>query len=739
MTANLKPTIAIVGAGLAGGLLAEELGKWADVTVFERGRALATKPGRPISDGHPLGLYPSYGYGLGGTTNLWHGGLLAMHPKEYGEHWPDGMPNEIERYHRKMVQRLYGEEWLRSWKALRADNEQSPPFLDVIIKPHPRFRIREARCFSRADLRLGYHVQKVEDAGDKVILYVRGRGSTEPFVFDLAVISAGGVNSPLLLRRSNIGGENVGENITDHPIGFVAKMTRGSDPSRFNRLVYPLPDTEPMLKIYDEKTSLWSAFYLRPTRSTNITNDPYAASFETLGFFDRLGKKISGLLPYPGLHAYVVVFSEQEARGQGSVREDASGGIHVDWVVSDAVVSAIDRSLDKLADWLGGTLHRAGDIRNRLWCGAHHSGGCRIADDPKMGVVDSNLQVHGTKRIFVCDGSVLPSTGATNTGLTIGALAFRLAVQLAPRSPLAPRPAAPRTFPSVLISGVTGHVGRMIEPVLTRRGIPTTTLDVRVNSKAVEVEKASILVHLANARDSWPENVKLQQMTADAVNAAGIMNVIVPMSFATLEVPTQIAGDPEAFNLGFMATMRSDYVIGKLKSEEFWLKWQKESPGRCLQFLYVPAILGPNSAWTQSLARYCFAVKIWVPRIPQFFTVEEEKLIEVIVNLCQAPSLPGVSRHVVVSHCGSLAEEAIAADLGRETVQEFKLPGPIWWLFSLTKRGRRLGAALWLSMRLVDKVLWRGARQAFLPILPDYYALFLRQSHFDRTILAPRI
>ena len=42
-------------------------------------------------------------------------------------------------------------------------------------------------------------------------------------------------------------------------------------------------------------------------------------------------------------------------------------------------------------------------------------------------------------------------------------------------------------------------------------------------------------------------------------------------------------------------------------------------------------------------------------------------------------------------------------------------------------------------MRLVDKVLWRGARQAFLPILPDYYALFWRQSHFDRTILAPRI
>lgn len=748
MTANHRPLIAIVGAGLAGGLLAEELGKWARVTVFERGGSEPTRPDHPIIERHPLGLYPSYGYGLGGTTNIWHGGLLAMRPEEYGGHWPDEVPEDLEQYQSNVVRRLYGEEWLRTWNARGAANEHSPPFLDMMIKPRETFRVRESRCFSRVDLRLGHHVERVEEVGDKILLYVEGSGSGEPLVFDLVVISAGGMNSPIILQRSNIGGQNVGENITDHPMGFVAKVTRGPDHSRFDCL-RRLPDAEPMLKIYDAKSALWSAFYLRPTESADIVSDPYADSFKTLGSFGGLRKYFSALSklgnmefrtqaiehllgrPYLGLHAYILVVSEQEARGQGSVREDVSGAIRVNWVVSDAVISAIDRSLDKLADWLGGELHRVpGDMRNRLWSAAHHSGGCQIANDPKMGVVDSDLRVHGTERIFVCDSSVLPSTGASNTGLTIGALALRLAAHLALRSAQAPRLATPHTLPSVLISGATGHVGKMVEPALTRAGVPTMTLDVRINRQVVEVEKASILVHLANTSGSWRENLKLQQMIADVVNTAGITNVIVPMSFATLEVPTQDAGDPETFNLGFTSTARSNYIVGKLKSEEFWLEWQKELPGRCLQLLYIPTILGPNSAWTQNVARHCPEMTIWVPRIPQFFTLDEGQLGKAILDLCRAPSFPGINRHLAVSHCGSLAE-AIVADRG-ETVREVKVPGPVWLLFSLSKRKRMVGAVLWLNVKLVDWAFRLAAKRAVLPIRPSYCALFSDQSHFNR-------
>jgi choline dehydrogenase-like flavoprotein len=55
---------------------------------------------------------------------------------------------------------------------------------------------------------------------------------------------------------------------------------------------------------------------------------------------------------------------------------------------------------------------------------------CRIATNPADGVVDENLLVHGSRNTFVCDASVLPSTGATNTALTVGALAHRLSEHL---------------------------------------------------------------------------------------------------------------------------------------------------------------------------------------------------------------------------------------------------------------------------------------------------------------------
>lgn len=752
----IKPrvAIAVIGAGLAGALLAEELKKWADVTVFERGHAFPTNPVRPIINGHPLGLYPSYGYGLGGTTNLWHGGLLAMRPEEYGGHWPTEVKNDLKRYQPAVVGRLYGDAWLRIWEMLGSADAGESPVLDVIVKPSEPFRVRRSSCFSHVNLRLCHHIQRVEEVGDKVTVYAESAAGTEPFVFDLAVISAGGMNSPLILRRSNIGGRSVGDNITDHPMGFVAKVSRGVDHTGFERF-HNLPETENMLKIYDAESALWSAFYLRPTANADITSDPYADSFKTLGSFGRVRKYSATMMkrasskfrrqatsdplrrPQLGAHAYVLVVSEQEARGQGSVREDATGVPTINWVVSDAVVSAIHRSLDRLADWLGAKLHRApGNMHDRLWAAAHHSGGCRIGNDPSMAVVDSNLKAHGTKRIFVCDGSVLPSTGATNTGLTIGALALRLAAHLTRQNAPVHRPAPRRALPRVLISGATGHLQRMIEPALARGGIDTRALDGRAASHTSLGEKSSILIQLANVSGAWEENAKLQQTTADAVSASGIRHAIVPMSFATLDAPTRKAGDSNAFNLGFKVTTQNSYILGKLKSEEIWLKWQKDVPGRRLDLVYIATVLGPNSNWTQCVAGYRPGMTIWVPRIPQFFFVDEGHLSQLIATLCQAPGPPGVGRHVAVSQCGSLAE-AIASDRGRETVREFTLPIGLRWLISLTKQNEKASAALRSGVKLIDRSLRLAAEHALLPLEPEYYRLFFAQSCWDRKTVLP--
>lgn len=58
---------------------------------------------------------------------------------------------------------------------------------------------------------------------------------------------------------------------------------------------------------------------------------------------------------------------------------------------------------------------------------AHLVGGARMASTPERGVIDSEHRVFGVDRLYVVDGSVMPTQGAANPALTIMALAARAA------------------------------------------------------------------------------------------------------------------------------------------------------------------------------------------------------------------------------------------------------------------------------------------------------------------------
>ena len=442
-----RPSVAIIGSGLASGLLASNLATWAKVTVYERGSATPAHPDRPVASGHPLGLYPSFSYGLGGTTNLWRGSLLAMCKDEYKEDWPTDVRNDLERYQPRVVQILYGARACSAWSAHRPKNAEAERFIDVILKARSPFRVSNSNLFANAEVRLNHYVDCVDEFAGRVFVCARQRSELRS-PFDAVVICAGGLNSPLILKRSQMGNKLVGKNLTDHPMGFVAKLTRKAEWPGFS-LFKGTDYVKPVAKVVDARTGLWSTFMLVPTENSIIDSDPYSETFEPREISPgilRYGKRLPKLLdreyralvlsrllrrPHLGTHAFVLAFSEQEAWGQGSVIENDKGSLCIDWNVSDKVVSAIERSLCKLAKWLDADLHLAtGDLRTRLWSAAHHSGGCRISESPSSGVVDSNLRVFGTQRVFVCDGSVLPSTGASNTGLAIGSLSLRLATHL---------------------------------------------------------------------------------------------------------------------------------------------------------------------------------------------------------------------------------------------------------------------------------------------------------------------
>jgi choline dehydrogenase-like flavoprotein len=58
---------------------------------------------------------------------------------------------------------------------------------------------------------------------------------------------------------------------------------------------------------------------------------------------------------------------------------------------------------------------------------AHLVGAARMGNDPSTSVVDKFGRTHDIANLFICDGSILPTQGSANPGLTIQALAARTA------------------------------------------------------------------------------------------------------------------------------------------------------------------------------------------------------------------------------------------------------------------------------------------------------------------------
>jgi choline dehydrogenase-like flavoprotein len=54
-------------------------------------------------------------------------------------------------------------------------------------------------------------------------------------------------------------------------------------------------------------------------------------------------------------------------------------------------------------------------------------GTCRMGNDPKTSVIDTDHRTHDIKNLFLCDGSSLVTSGRGQPTMTIQALAYRAA------------------------------------------------------------------------------------------------------------------------------------------------------------------------------------------------------------------------------------------------------------------------------------------------------------------------
>ena len=437
--------IVIIGAGLAGSLLAGRLAARHRVIVIEQ--APRSAPLRIIERGRRPGLDPHVGMGLGGTTYLWHNGLIELEASDYAG-WPFAaaeLAPHIAEAHAALsgasharVREIAGE--LRAGLAAAGVPERLPG--SPMLYPARRRNLWRAENPHGVEIAVGRVERLALDDGGRVrgaILF----GGAEPVTGDIFILAAGGLGSPAILQASAAGAfENAGRFYFDHPVGFVGEVTLRADLNRlWNRFDRDLQGSVRLPLVVAMRGQKF-AFYLRPAGPTalkaksvlsDLRNNPYDPR-HYLRLLMRTNDIVEALSLRAGINLptrrFVLYMSAEQLPQEERAIAGRPGAVTRDWRLDGDFLRTAHDAIAGLLDALAPITARAKVFdhwADSLETAAHHSGTCRMAASAEAGVADKDGRVFGAQNLFVCDGSAIPAAGYANTGLTIGALALRLA------------------------------------------------------------------------------------------------------------------------------------------------------------------------------------------------------------------------------------------------------------------------------------------------------------------------
>lgn len=299
----------------------------------------------------------------------------------------------------------------------------------------PRAEAAGAQVISGADVR---HVLVERGVARGVEARLANGGGRLEVRAPTVIVACGTIHTPLLLQRSGLGrasGE-LGRNLALHPAtGAFALMD----------------------EVVDMAKGVPQSFYVDEFASEGIMFEGVAGPPSYVAMSLPLSGKrhAAAMAQYRNLAMFGLMVSD---RSRGSVR--ALGGrpvIRYELVEED--VAAFRTGLRRMQELFraagarevylglpGGVEPERARARDLKLMAFHPLGTARADARPGHGVVDGDLQLHGTQGVHVADGSVVPSSLGVNPQLTIMALATRLAFGLLGRD--VPQPAQPEHAPA---------------------------------------------------------------------------------------------------------------------------------------------------------------------------------------------------------------------------------------------------------------------------------------------------
>jgi choline dehydrogenase-like flavoprotein len=467
---TLKADVCVIGAGAGGAVVAAELAEGGmDVVVLEQGPehdadTFSARPpemlARLYRDGGqgatlgnpPIGL--PLGSGLGGTTVI-NSGTCFRTPPRVLERWATEFGLEqlnehelapcFERVEQSLsVAEVTPELAGRNAAVARRGAEAlgwSHGYLRRNAKGCVGSGVCAFGCPTSAKQHTGItYIPRARKAGAQILTGatvakievdkgsasgVQARAGREPVHVSAprVVVAAGTVNTPLLLARSGLGNDSgqLGRNLSLHPATAIVAL---------------------MDEVVDMAAGVPQSFYV----------DEFAADGIMLEGIAGPPAYAAMSLPLTGRRHAEVMSQYRQLAQFGLMVSDSSRGTVSN--LGGKPLVRYDLSKDDLSRFRTGLarmqqlFEAAGarevflplppgrqpaeaKTRDLKLIGFHPLGTARADARPTHGVVDGDLQLHGTAGVYVADGSVVPSSLGVNPQLTIMGLATRLALKLA--------------------------------------------------------------------------------------------------------------------------------------------------------------------------------------------------------------------------------------------------------------------------------------------------------------------
>ena len=455
----MRPRVIVAGAGLGGSIVADALAETHDVTVVELGRAVLDMQARVDDVAVPARLDPHVGAGPGGTTALWHNGLIEIDERVFAERWPFPKATLAPYYARAYpllggIERAQLEapsaELRRRHAQARVDAEASA----LLYCPVGRRNLWESLGLEGRVRRVTGEVTSLELDGDRARAVLAKTPDGElRLEADEVVLAAGGLGTPGILQsieHAAPGLRNAGRFYEDHPMGFVGLARLRAPLYRFWNWDVPGTDGFLRMPLIVVEDGLQVSFQLRPaalflggagrermgSMLTKLRNEP----FNPLHYLRvlRHGDDLLDVLSLrfgikiPTRHYSLLMVAEQPPADARAVSLER-GRVRRRWELPPAYLATLSRAIERFVAGLGDVVISSQIFprwADDLQSAAHHSGTARMSRTPEDGVCDADARVHGLANVSVADGSLIPGSGIANTGLTIAALALRLADRL---------------------------------------------------------------------------------------------------------------------------------------------------------------------------------------------------------------------------------------------------------------------------------------------------------------------